>query len=78
MADPRASSGLARAVLTLAALAATLGGWLAMAAGDRTPTVSGIQAIPLPPIPDLEPGIAAAPLPARPRPAAITRTRSSR
>ena len=78
-ADPRRSTATARFAMTLAAIAATLGGWLAMARVEQaTPTASGAEAgsARLPPLPSLEPR-ADTTRPAR-RPVPIATTRASR
>lgn len=66
-------------VLSVAALAATLGGWLAMTVHDAPDTgPSGLDAPSLAPLPTLEPRATdVAPAPAR-RPVPVATTRSSR
>lgn len=74
MADPRAASAPARLAVTVAAVAATIGGSLVIAAGDAGDASTTGGAGTLPPLPSLEPS---APVVPRPR-APIATTRSSR
>jgi hypothetical protein len=76
MAEPRAS-GVARLAMTFAAIAATLGGWLAMASGEPAPATSsahvGAELPSLPPIPSVEQPTVTAPAARWPTPIATTR-----
>lgn len=77
MAEPIRPAG--RVALTLAALASTIVGWLAMAANDATnAVVPSIEAPPLLPSRTLDPPEARAPVAPRRRPAPVAITRSSR
>lgn len=77
MADPRDGTRGARLVMTFTAVAATLGGWLALARTEPnppSPSEPGVAA--LPPLPSLD--LPKAPPPAARWPAPIATTRASR
>jgi hypothetical protein len=77
MADARSTAGSARFLVSVAAVATTIGGSLAMAVHDGRPEpISALEAPSLAPIPTLEP-TSEAPPPVR-RPVPIATTRSSR
>jgi hypothetical protein len=79
MAEKRSPASSTRSIVSVAALAATLGGWLAMTVHDAPQAGSSeLDAPALPPLPTLEPRASeVAPLPAR-RPVPVATTRSSR
>ncbi|HEX7603123.1 MAG TPA: hypothetical protein VF316_16010 [Polyangiaceae bacterium] len=79
MAEKQGPAGSSKLVVSIAAIAATLGGWLAMAVHDApVASSSGLDAPSLAPLPTLEPRASeVAPVPAR-RPVPMATTRSSR
>ncbi len=81
MADPRRATSSARLAMTLAAVAGTLGGWLALAMRDAPPAPATDtadverQVPPVPALPTLEPvPTSLAPESRRPKPIATTRS----
>lgn len=75
MADARKAAASARFLLSVAAVATTIGGSVAMATYDgRRESVSALEAPSLPPLPTLEPSSEAPPLKRRPVPIATTRS----
>jgi len=81
MAEPRRAGVAARLMVSIAAVAGTLGGWVVLAARDEVVAIPAEQAAPsLAPLPTLAtPRVQTAPPPSpRPRRAPVATTRSSR
>lgn len=78
MADARTATASARLVVSVAAVATTLGGSAAMVVYENPrSSVANLDVPALPPLPTLEPALDAPPAPAR-RPMPMATTRSSR